>query len=75
MLDNTLGSGNESFSLIEEERSKKLDVKVREENIPLFFGGFSISKHQNGFTANQIEYFKKLSRTYPRKFSAKQFLH
>ena len=43
-LDDTLGCGNEIFSLMEQQRSKKFDVKVKEQNFQLLFGGLSISK-------------------------------
>ncbi len=45
LVDDTLGGDNLNFSKLEEHKSKKFDVKPRDELFPMRFGGITIMLH------------------------------
>ena len=56
LVDNSRRCGNGKFSAIEEEMSKRFDVKNRETENLLRFSGLSISKEENHYKGDQQDY-------------------
>ena len=65
LVDDTLSTGNEDFMRLEEEKSKKFDVKEREQGSEIQFSGCIITRNPHNFLISQQRYTKKL-RTIPK---------
>lgn len=75
LVDDTLGCGNTDFIDQEKIKSKKFDVKPKETEFPIRFGGLQIVKDDKGLSVNQFHYTDSLKLLDTKKFNSTDFAH
>ncbi len=74
-FDDTIGIGNPSFANEEERKSKRFDVKEREDTLPFRFNGCDVSFDGAKVSLHQTEYAASLKKLSPTNFTDKEFSH
>ncbi len=74
LVDDSLGIGNSAFGDEDESKSKRLDVKPREE-FPFRFTGCDISSESGMVKLHQTKYAQSLKKLSPSSFTAQEFAH
>ena len=73
LVDDTLGTGDEGFMRIEEEKSKRFDVKERETGLQMTFNGCVIKDNFTSYTISQHAYTSKLRMITRSQWNEREF--
>ena len=73
LVDDTLSAGTREFANLEDQKSKKFDVKSRDESTLLKFGGCTIQKDDEKFIMTQQDDIEKLQKVLKEEWTPEGF--